>query len=122
MKQDPRNTPLPPPDGVPGKRSDAPSREVQWLDVVSHPALPLPIKIEPEVPSSRRTLPPLTTIPEADPLPAATTFEPRPVVSEGLLRILAILVLTAIFLISWQGTAGENSESNPGASKWIRSQ
>ena len=78
----------------------APSREAQWLDVVSHPAAPLPPQMAPltvveEIPAEE-------TVADADPSQALP-----------LLRILAIVALTLIFLLGWQGTAGDSSEMSP---------
>lgn len=128
MQQDPLNTPQSTPEEGSEATGESPSRESQWLDIVSHPPLPLSPRFDPEnetamesaMPSSQQVLCPLTISPVVEPLPALLPSEPLPLVPLSLLRVLIILALTAIFLIGWQGTAGENSEPSPAASKWIR--
>ncbi|MDE0957602.1 MAG: hypothetical protein OSB12_03095 [Planctomycetota bacterium] len=128
MQQDPLNTPQPTPEEGSEATRKSPSRESQWLDIVSHPPLPLSPRFDPEnetemvpaMPSSPLLLSPLTLSPAVEPLPTLLPPEPLPLVPMSLIRVLAILALTAIFLIGWQGTAGENSEPSPAASKWIR--
>ena len=128
MQQDPLNTRQSTPEEGSEATRESPSRESQWLDIVSHPPLPLSPRFDPEnesamesaMPSSQQVLCPLTISPVVEPLPALLPSEPLPLVPMSLLRVLIILALTAIFLIGWQGSAGENSEPSPAASKWIR--
>jgi hypothetical protein len=129
MQQDPLNTPHPTPEEGSEATRESPSRESQWLDIVSHPPLPLSPRFDPEnetaleiaTPSSQQFISPSTNSPAVEPLPVLLPSEPLPLVPIGLLRVFAILALTAIFLIGGQGSAGENSEPSPAASKWIRS-
>lgn len=83
---------------------EIPSREQQWLDVVSHPAPLLPPKIEatPTVPGPK----PLFVGPEVT--PSETTLELDEAYSTPL-RCLAIILLTAIFLLAWQQRVGDES-------------
>ncbi|MGE4603074.1 MAG: hypothetical protein AAEJ65_09235 [Planctomycetota bacterium] len=81
-----------------------PSRESQWLDVVSCPAPLLPARIEPQQPSILDDeLVPLQPVESAQP------SEPR----IATIRTTAIIVLTIIFLLSWQQKAGEESTVDP---------
>jgi hypothetical protein len=124
MQQDPLNTPQSSPEEGSEATGESPSRESQWLDIVSHPALPLSPRFDPENETEMETAMPSAQevlSPAVEPLPALLTSEPLPLVPMSLLRAFAILALTAIFLMGWQGTAGENSEPSPAASKWIRS-
>ncbi len=79
------------------------TREQQWLDVVTHPAPDLP-PYEPAPAHEETHIAPVAeniTIPEESMLPHS-----------GLIRGISILVLTIIFLLSWQQKVGEESAVN----------
>ena len=81
-----------------------PSREQQWLDVVGRPAPPLAPQIEPT-----ETIP-CPEVPFAWPEPAATSHLPEVEQAYSTAtRCLAIIVLTALFLLAWQEKVGDES-------------
>ncbi len=106
MHEDPHKNRPEKPSGVFEATDLAPSREAQWLDVVSHPASPLPPKMAP--------LPVVEAPPQEDTVPREVPSEALP-----LMRILAIVALTLIFLLGWQGTAGDRSEMRPGPNSGV---
>lgn len=82
----------------------APSRESQWLDVVSYPAPLLPPRIEPQQPPE--------LVDDLVPLePVESTQPSAPQIAA--VRTIVIIALTTIFLLSWQQKAGEESTVDP---------
>ena len=94
-------------NGDPTSDLAIPSREQQWLDVVSYPAAPLPPRVEP-----MQTL----VLPEVvfpTPLPSPTTESTEwSETGTGAIRCIAIILLTVFFLFAWQERAGEESTVN----------
>lgn len=81
-----------------------PSREQQWLDVVNHPAAPLAPRISPiEVPPVPEAAP---ADPDSLPVSEEVALEPH---YSPMIRGIAIIVLTVLFLLAWQGQVGDES-------------
>ena len=81
-----------------------PSREQQWLDVVSHPAAPLAPRISPiEAPPVPEAAP---AAPDSLPVSEDAALEP---LYSPMIRGIAIIVLTVLFLLAWQDRVGDES-------------
>ena len=116
MQQDPLNTPQSSPEEGSEATGESPSRESQWLDIVSHPALPLSPRFDPENETEMETAMPSAQevlSPAVEPLPALLTSEPLPLVPMSLLRAFAILALTAIFLIPMMALSSRKRNFSP---------
>ena len=89
-----------------------PSRESQWLDVVSYPAPLLPPLIEPQQPEVVDDPVPLQVVESTEPQSVESPIEPQEP-RTVVIRTVVIIVLATIFLLSWQQKAGEESTIDP---------